>query len=48
VLKEGGGSRDIPTLEPARRRQNKMSLTPCRVLEEIQADEAFYLTQSLA
>jgi hypothetical protein len=48
VLKEHRGGRDIPTFEPARRWQEKVSFTPRRILEEIQADETFYLTQSLA
>jgi hypothetical protein len=48
VLKEHRGGRDIPAFEPARRRQEKISLTPRRILEEVQADETLYLTQSLA
>jgi hypothetical protein len=48
VLKEGCGSRDIPAFEPVCRRQEKVRLTPRRVLEEIQADKTVYLTQSLA
>jgi hypothetical protein len=48
LLKEHRGGRDIPTFEPARCWQNKVSLTTRRILEEVQADEALYLTQSLA
>jgi hypothetical protein len=48
VLKEHRGGRDIPTFEPARRWQDKVSFTPRRILEEVQADETLYLTQSLA
>jgi hypothetical protein len=48
VLKEHRGGGDIPAFEPARRGQNKVSLTPGRILEEVQADEALDLTQRLA
>jgi hypothetical protein len=48
LLKECSGGRDIPTFEPARCWQDKISLTPRRILEEVQADEALYLTQRLA
>jgi hypothetical protein len=48
VLKEHRGGGDIPAFEPACRWQDKISFTPCRILEEVQADEALDLTQRLA
>jgi hypothetical protein len=48
LLKEHRGGRDIPAFEPTRRWQDKVSLTPRRILEEVQTDETLYLTQSLA
>jgi hypothetical protein len=48
LLKEHRGGGDIPAFEPARRWQDKVSLTPRRILEEVQADEALDLTQRLA
>jgi hypothetical protein len=48
LLKEHRGGGDIPAFEPACRWQDKISFTPCRILEEVQADEALDLTQRLA
>jgi hypothetical protein len=48
VLKECRGGRDIPAFEPARRREEKISLTPGCILEEVYTNKKLHLPQSLA
>jgi hypothetical protein len=48
LLKEHRGGGDIPAFEPVRCGQDKISLTPRRILEEVQTDETLDLTQRLA
>ena len=39
LLKEDRGGCDIPAFESVRGRQDQISLTSCRILEDVQADE---------